>query len=163
MNKIVNFSAETVDFDVAVDEVDLLIPRYLEAIERLDMAQEDQEIEAAVQNVDVYWNRLRTLFQELEQVEQQLPFDEIIRDTMQAELSTLERAYMRLNVRIEFSEASWTKRLWIAARAVLKRMDTVLRELGFPEHHEDRLLITDIQNRNRERYQTWLLRYKLNS
>lgn len=158
MADIVAIDLQTVDFESAVDEVDILVPRYLAAMEALEEVDSAEEIGSRLQNVVVYWQRLSLLFQQLEPIDADLPFKDIMRNTLQAELAALERVYLKLNIRIEFDEKHWTKALWKAARDVLKRMDSVLDQLEFPEEHDDRLLITKMLADHRGKYEVWMLR-----
>jgi len=78
-------------------------------------------------------------------------------DSLQSELVTLEKVYVRVNLRIEFGESLWTRALWEDAEAMLDRMGTVLRLLGHQETHQDCLLIEQLRVRNTEKYQRWLM------
>jgi hypothetical protein len=158
MSNIVNFDLNAIDFESAVDEIDILVPKYLESLEMLGSTEDFEEIQRRLQNVVAYWERLALVFSQIEPLEDDIPFKEIIRDSLQSELATLEQAYLKVNLRIEFSENQWTKSMWKAAKAVLHRMDEVLEKLGFPEEHQDRQLIDEIQVRNQVKCQTWLLR-----
>lgn len=157
MSKIIEFLDQDLDFDAVVDEIDVIVPKYLEAIECLAAAGSLDEILDDLQNTEAYWNRLVKLFDEIEPLEQDLPFEEIKRDGLQTELCALEQVYLRLNMQIEFSRNHWTKSLFNAAAKILNRMDFVLEGMGYPEEHEDRILIRIIRLRNQEKCQTWLL------
>lgn len=158
---IVHFDLEALDFESAVDEVDILVPKYLEALEKLEAADSFAEIPSRLQNVVVYWERLTLLFQQLQPLENEVPFGEIMSNSLQSELATLEKVYLRINLRIEFVESKWTRSLWKAAELVLERMDIVLAGLSFAEDHEDRLLIAELQTKNSDKYQKWLMSNKV--
>jgi len=158
MNKIEKLNQEVISYDTAVDEVDVLIPRYLESIENLDKAENFEDIPDCLHNVTAYWDRLVRLFSDLESWSDDIPFKKIIVDTLQTEMATLERVYLRINLRIEFSQNHWTVALWEAADVVLKRMDEVLEKLEFHKDHADRVLIQEMITKNQSKYQWWILK-----
>lgn len=158
---IVHFDLEAVDFETAVDEVDILIPKYLENLEHLEQFNTFDELPRLLQNVAVYWDRLSLLFEQLAPLDKEVPFTEIMRNSLQSELSTLESVYLKINLCIEFKEQEWARPMWKAAEEVLDRMDTVLENLGFDEFDDDRILIADLQAKNRAKYQKWLLSNKV--
>lgn len=161
MADIVTLDTKAIDFESAVDEVDILIPRYLEAVEALRDTEKVEDITSRLQHVMVYWERLSLLFEQIQPLEADIPFGLIIKDTLQAELATLEQVYLRLNLQIELSESEWTQELWEAAKQVLCRMDEVLALIGFPRDHEDRVLITEMTQQNQAKKQLWLMRRNL--
>lgn len=156
-DKLVNLNIGHCDFDTAVDEVDVLVPKYLEAIQLLEGADGFAEMPTRLQNVVVYWDRLVSLFRQLEPLERDIPFQDIMRNALQSELMTLEKVYLKINLRIEFNESQCTRSVWRAAESVLERMDAVLEALGFAENHEDRVLIVQLRNKNGGKYQKWLM------
>lgn len=160
MGSIVEFQLGTVDFESAVEEVDFLTTKYLEALEELSKEDDFQEIGNSLDKVISYWERLSVLFRQLSLVEQDIPFNKIMRDSLQSELITLEKVYLKINMRIEFAENQWTKEMWKVAEKVLSRMDYVLKSLDFQEDHNDRLTIGEIAIRNQTKYQQWLKRNK---
>ncbi len=68
----------------------------------------------------------------------------IMQDTLQTELGILEQIYLRINLKVEFGAQNWTTALMKSSQCVLKRMEIVLKDLGFPESHQDRLLIAEL-------------------
>lgn len=153
MGKKLTLDFEAADFDAAVDEVDVLVPHYLEALQALNDAQDFADLPAALRNVESYWERLGKLFRQLEPLESEIPFREIMLDTLQTELSILEQVYLRINLRIEFGKEQWTPSMWKAADQVLERMEVVLEGLGFAENHEDRRLIREMVESNKRKSQ----------
>lgn len=160
-SNIVHFDLEAVDFESAVDEVDILIPKYLESLTGLEVVEQFEDLPRRLQNVSVYWERLSLLFEQLEPLEEKVPFKDIMFNALQSELSTLEKVYLKINLQIEFNESEWTRAMWKAADEVLDRMDTVLESLGFDEFDDDRILIADLSAKNRAKYQKWLLSSKV--
>lgn len=149
------FDFEALDFESAVDEVDIIVPKYLESLEHLEHVKDLEHVPTAVQNVVVYWERLDLLFRQIEPLEHEVPFRQIMTDALQSELGVLERVYLAVNLRIQFKESQWNTAMWNAAEALLERMDKVLEGLGFPEDHEDRLLASELQVKNRELRVHW--------
>ena len=157
-NIAVDFQA--FDFDGAVDEVDVMVPKYLDALQSLEEVERVEEIPMKLETVVTYWTRLTTLMQHLEEIENKIPFDEIKKNSLQSELTVLEKIYLSVNLRIEFTESQWTKTMWHAADTVLNRMDIVLEGLGFEEDHDDRLLVRELKANNQLKEQRWLRRLK---
>ncbi len=155
MGKNIKVDFQAVDFEMAVDEVDILVPKYLESLEHLESVETMEEIPARLQHVEAYWERLTGLFAQLEPLEADVPFEEIKRNSLQSELSSLERVYLMVNLRIEFSEGQWTKFMWRAGEAVLNRMDVVLERLDFGDDHEDRMLLQEMLLNNAQKEQRW--------
>jgi len=158
---IVNFDVDILDFESAVDEIDVLVPRYLSALQELEAVNTFAEIPIHLKNVVAYWERLVMLFEQLEPLEKDIPFRDIMINSLQSELGTLEKVYLKINLRIEFNESQWTRSLWKAAEAVLNRMDVVLKQLNFSADHEDRILIAELQSKNNTKYQKWLMSNKV--
>jgi hypothetical protein len=151
---------QALDFESAVDEVDVIVPKYLEALAQLESVVSLDKIPESLQHVEAYWKRLASLFMQMEPLETEVPFQEIMMNSLQSELSALEKVYLMINLRIEFSENQWTKAMWSAAHAVLGRMDIVLEALGFADEHEDRLLIQEMLVNNALKEQRWRRRNK---
>ena len=151
----ITFDFEALDFESAVDEVDIIVPKYLEALEQLEKVDKLELVPTAIQNVIVYWERLDLLFRQIAPLENEVPFQQIMTDTLQSELAVLERVYLAVNLRIQFSETKWTREMWDAAEAVLARMDKVLESLGFAKEHDDRLLIAELQANNHRKEMRW--------
>lgn len=151
----ISFDFESVDFESAVDEVDILVPKYLDSLEALERADHFSEVPALISNVVSYWNRLRSLLEQIQHLETDVPIQEILQDALQSELSTLEKVYLPINLRVEFSPKQWTPELWDAAETVLARMDTVLSGLGFDEDHEDRQLVAELIDKNLQKKGSW--------
>lgn len=147
---------QSLDFEAAVDEVDILVPKYLDALTALEKEDSLEQIPADLKAVEAYWERLTKLFQQIEPLEDDIPFQSIIDNSLQSELSALERVYLKINLRIEFDEDQWTQAMWTAAEAVLHRMDKVLSGLGFSEEHEDRGLIQEMLANNLLKKQAWV-------
>lgn len=139
---------EAVDFDTAVDEVDVLVPKYLQALQDLEVAEHFSDMLVQLKNVRTYWNRLDLLLKQMAPLELDIPVAQILKDTLQSELGVLEQLYLSINLRIEFAPTRWTGEMWEAADAVLDRMEEVLEELGFDETHQDRMLIAELQEKN---------------
>ena len=91
----------------------------------------------------------------METLEVDVPFQEIITNSLQSELSVLEKVYLGINLRIEFTTNQWTDSMWKSAKIVLNRMDQVLAELGFAEDHEDRRLIQEMNSSNQKKEEKW--------
>lgn len=155
MGNSIKVDFQSVDFESAVDEVDLLVPKYLEALDELEGVECLNEIPTRLQHVEAYWERIAGLFEQMEPLEVDVPFQEIMHNSLQAELGALERVYLMVNLRIEFSEAQWTKSMWQAATTILNRMDKVLAGLGFADDHEDRALLQEMQIENALKEQRW--------
>lgn len=151
----ITFDFEALDFESAVDEVDIIVPKYLEALENLEKVKDLDEVPFAIQNVIVYWERLDLLFRQIEPLEQDVPIRQILTDTLQSELAVLEHVYLGINLRIQFREDKWSEGLWKAAEIVLNRMDRVLEGLGFDAEHEDRLLIAELSSANMVKHTRW--------
>jgi hypothetical protein len=156
MEKKMSLNFKEINFDNAVDEVDFMVPKYLEALEDLEKENRFENIPICLKNVVTYWDRLSVLFAEIKPYEAELPFDEIAQDSLQAELGVLEKVYLSLNLRIEFAENCWNDDLWIASEVILHRMDAVLELLQFKESSEDRQFIQEILKKNCAKQEKWL-------
>lgn len=158
MAKIVTLDLAAIDFDSAVDEVDILVPKYLEALETLDAALTVEDVGRSLQGVSVYWERLALLFRQIAPLEVSVPFEDIIRSTLQTELTVLERVYLRINLRLQLSESEWSDELFNVASDVLARLDALLIALGFDETHPDRAFVLRVQRENEDKLRIWLMR-----
>lgn len=158
MAELVTLDLQAIDFESAVDEVDVLIPKYLDGAEELESSETVEEVLQRLQAIQVYWDRLQVLFNQIGPMEADIPFDEIIRNTLQSELTALEQVYIKIHLRLMLPESEWSKDLWKAADGVLNRMDFVLRRIGFPEDHEDRLFVAKMRAENQGKQQRWLMR-----
>lgn len=138
-NIVLNFDA--VDFDAAVDEMDLLVPKYLKALEQLDTVKSLEEIPWYMKNVSQYWERIDKLLRQVGPFEAHLPINQIRKEALQSELQVLERVYLMLNIKIEWVREPISQNLRSAAYLTLARMDAVLSGLGFEKEHQDRFLI----------------------
>lgn len=152
------FDFEALDFESAVDEVDIIVPKYLESLENLEKVEDLEAVPFAIQNVVVYWERLNLLFKQIEPLEHEIPFRQIMNDTLQSELAVLERVYLAINLRIQFRENQWNESMWNAAEVVLGRMSQVLEALGYEAEHEDRLLVDDLISTNAKKRHQWTRR-----
>ena len=132
------------DYETAIDEVELLVPKYLQALKHLEEINSFEEISSHLQNVKSYWSRLFFLLKQIQAVAQEPALQEAITHSLQSELSVLERIYLMVNERIHFSQEHWTVAMWKAADLVLNRMDVVLECMGFETNHKDRELIREI-------------------
>ena len=161
MDKVVTLDLQALNFESAVNEVDILIPNYLGALGFLEKADKFEEMSNCLHNVIVYWERLDFLFQQLAPLEEEVPFKEIMINSLQSELSILEKVYLKINFKIEFSKDNWDKALWEVVDSVLDRMDLVLEGLGFEDTHRDRILIKKMKLSNHKKFQEWHLRHSL--
>lgn len=149
MGNIINFAQhETTDFASAVDEVDILVPKYLEALDLLECQEKIEAIEPKLKNVVAYWERLTRLFVELKPLEPDMPFDQITRDCLQAELVVLEKVYLRINLRIDFHPETMRDIDWDVAEKLLERMDWVLKKMGFRVKQKDRFFLRTVKQKN---------------
>jgi hypothetical protein len=157
--KIIPFEQEVLDHEMIIDEIDVLVPKYLDAVEEVEDFQKMEQLPHLLQNVGAYWGRLWDLFEEAADtgIEDVCKIDKVCQHALQAELTVLEQVYLKINLRLELDEKDWNRPLWKAADEVLDRMDTVLEGIGFDEFEEDRILIAELQAKNRAKYQKWLL------
>lgn len=136
------------DYEAAIDEIEIIVPKYLEALRFLEDSQSFEDIPNLIQNVETYWQRLLSLLQDIQKLEDDPSLRDAIVNTQQSELSSLERIYLKINERIHLSENHWTEAMWRAAETVLARMDILLEGLNFDEDHDDRMLIREMQRAN---------------
>lgn len=161
MAEMVTLDLETVDFEHAVDEVDLLIPKYLEALEGLEEAETVDEVKQNMEGVATYWKRLTLLFRQIQPLEMEIPFEEILLDTLQMELTVLEKVYLKVNLRLQMIESEWSDELFAVAHSLLARMEQVLEGLNFPQEHKDRVYVSQLNQENGEKQSKWRLRRRL--
>jgi hypothetical protein len=136
------------DYEAAIDEIEIIVPKYLDVLRQFEEAESFEDIPNLIQNVETYWRRLLSLLNDIQKLEEDPNLHDAIISTQQSELSTLERIYLKVNERIHFSESQWTEGMWRAAETILLRMDTLLEALNFEENHEDRILIREMQQGN---------------
>lgn len=149
MGKIISLDQnQYFDYESAVDEVEVLIPKYLDALDLLESVDNFEDIPHLLQNVEAYWQRISTLLKQVESIEDDASFCEAILNTQKSELMVLEKLYLKVNERIHFSQAHWTKAMWKAAEDLLSRIDVLLEAMGFEEGHDDRVLIMEVKRNN---------------
>jgi hypothetical protein len=146
--------AQVFDFGAAIDEIELLVPKYLDILHDLEACEAFEDIPLVVKNVSYYWSRLHDLIDDVQSLERDSSLEEAIKNSLQTELGTLERKYMYINDRINLSKKHWTPAVWEAAEIVVQRMDEVLGALGFEYGADDRVFVREIQEKNMiKRYQ----------
>jgi hypothetical protein len=139
---------DSFDYESAIDEVELLVPKYLEMLKYLEESQTFEEIPSRLKNVTVYWSRLSILLKDIQNLEQDDSIANAIKNSLQSELNVLEKIYLKAHERMNFSEKHWTESMWKSAELTLLRMDEVLCELGFDYQHKDRVLIRELMQTN---------------
>lgn len=142
---------EAFDYEAAIDEVEILVPKYLKALSELNQSESFEQIPCILQNLGTYWKRLAFLLTRIQSVEEDPQLEDAIKSSLQCELASLEKIYLKINERISLSKKHWTKALWKASNAVLVRMDDVLQGMGFDCEHRDRAFIRDMQKQNLKR------------
>ncbi len=140
---------ESDSFDAVVDEIDLIVPKYLEALHDLQAYGEFSKIPLLMQNVRTYWDRLVSLLKYAEAYEDEINIRKIIVDTFQNELRILEEIYLRIDRSKIVSQPLVQNVTSDVALSVLRRMDVLLTELGFVTNHKDRVLIRELIDDNR--------------
>lgn len=152
MANIISFiESQFFDYEEALEEIEFLVPKYLESVECLEEEDRLEAIPGCLRNVEAYWGRLSSLLSGVQNLEEDPSLKTAIVNSQQSELMVLERVYLKINERIHFSEQHWTHAMWCAAESILNRMDIVLDSLGFDQEHEDRMLVQEIKNKNSQK------------
>ncbi|MDF2549487.1 MAG: hypothetical protein K0S07_554 [Chlamydiales bacterium] len=141
MGHIVRVNLREVDFESAVDEVDLIVPKYLAALDHLEKESRASDVLDALSQVRVYWHRLKILIEEIAPLETQIPFEHIMHNCLRQELAVLETVYSRLNARVSLISKMLDPQDFVAAEVILERMDAILEEGGLLKEHKDRLYL----------------------
>ena len=157
MGKVIAFTAIPLSYDDTVDEIEVLIPKYIESVKDLEEVSTIREIPALLINVGKYWDRLLSLFEELKDVDVEVDVDETITNSLAKELKVLENVYLKVNNFIVFHEQEWSTMMWQVAENLLDRMDFNLKSLGFDAQHEDRQLLQEMKANNALKRQRWSL------
>ncbi|MBN4066563.1 hypothetical protein JYU14_00575 [Simkania negevensis] len=155
MVDIIAFDIGELDIDALSDELDILVPKYLEAINDLIDTRDLKQIPHYIHNIEVYWNRLSMLIEQLEAEgigSPDLHSERTLQEGRQKELGALEEVYLMLNKRIKLGLCCWVDGLLDASESVLSRMDRLLEELDFEDDHRDRRLIRQLKEENRKLY-----------
>jgi hypothetical protein len=125
-----------------IGEIELLVNRYLESIEFLSEGLDYfEKIPTGIQNVSIYWKRLKSLILDIEDSTGSYLVDRSFKQGIQNELQQLEKLYAALNQRIQFFEKNWTPAMWESVKLVLMRIDTLLEAQGKDKSQKDRLYI----------------------
>ncbi len=148
MADIITFSTESVDLDSAIGEIEVLIPKYLDALEKLEDVEHFEDVPVRLSNVMVYWGRISALFGQIGDLEEQVDFKKLKVNTLQSELTVLEDVYIMISEEVHGSPQKWSEAMWDAAELTLQRMDLILGEIGFEDDHEDRVLIREVMAGN---------------
>ncbi len=158
MATIISFNQNDFDYDQAVGEVDLIISSYLENLHLLEEVESVHDLPGLISNSTAYSNRLEILMRQLETLEDAIDFNTAILDTLQLELSALEKAYMLVDQQLNKT----VENVHQIASLVLGRMDTVLMKMGFSLDHDQRQFIREVMSSNSERRRCRLMldRYK---
>lgn len=144
MAEFIAFGAGFMDYDSTMDEIEVLIPKYLEAIDCLEGVDVTEDLPLALKNVEVYWDRLTTLFMQVRTLDTGMQLKEIVSNSLRAELRILEKVYLGLNQRLMRPKQEWSEMLFRSAELILLRMDRVLAGLGFREGDEDRSFVAKL-------------------
>lgn len=142
---------EAFDYEAAIDEVEILVPQYLKALADLQNSESFEQIPCIMQNIATYWRRLSFLLTRIQAVEEDPQLDDAMKSSLQSELASLEKIYLKIHERIQLSKQHWTRALWKASDAVLVRMDELLQGMGFDREHRDRKFVRDLQKQNLKR------------
>ncbi len=151
MANIISLGVQSVDYDVAVEEIDLLVPKYLDSLEALKTRISCDNAKVLIGNVAVYWERIAFLFEQVKSLELTMDFDEVIQNSLQSELTVLEEVYFTVSTSSEES-VIFTD----AIECILSRMDFTLQEMDFKADHEDRELVKKLLADNHLRRGTML-------
>jgi len=141
-------SLQYFDYDAAVDEVETLVPKYLEVLGQLENSKTFDDIIFYIKKVIAYWTHLSFLLQQIQSLEQDEELDAAILSSLQSELGVLEKIYLKINEVVHFKSEKASSSLWLAADICLNRMDEVLSYMGFAQDHEDRVLLRDVIHAN---------------
>lgn len=149
MANIISFNdCQIFDYESAIDEVEVLVPKYLESLKFLEEFQSFEEIPVLLKNVISYWKRLSFLLNYIQGFEEDANLQSAILNSLQSELSILEKIYLKINERICLPKRDCVESLWFSADCILDRMDILLEGMGFYEDHKDRLFIRKIKKKN---------------
>ena len=156
MADIISFHSECFDFEAMVSEVEILIPKYMDALEEIKDEDQLHKLAGQVKNIAAYWERLSQLFDAFAahdgEEDMGINFQNVQLNTMQTELDALESVYLRVHNHICFDAAKDIDPIfWELSKTILKRMSTILKKLGFDENHKDRMFVKDMQLKNSER------------
>ncbi len=144
MADIILLNSHQTDYEIAVEEIDFLVPKYLSLVEELGSEMDIHNIGVLIANIVKYWNRLSTLLLQISNLEREMNIRDTMNTALQNELSTLEKVYLYLQEHTNDSSREDVEILNIT----LMRMDTVLEGVGFQDSHRDRQLIQTLINHN---------------
>ena len=134
------------DFELAIKEIEILVPKYLETVEEVKSSRSSDGIKLILKNLIKYWNRLRFLVDIVAVYETQMDFKTTIQQALQNELAVWEEIYFVL-------ESDYVSKNDVntlnTIDEVLKRMDTILKQTGFTEGDQDCELIASLLEKNR--------------
>ncbi|SCA63529.1 hypothetical protein SCG7109_AR_00050 [Chlamydiales bacterium SCGC AG-110-M15] len=136
------------DYDSAVDEVEVLVPKYLDVLGLLERSDSFYDISIHLKSVVSYWTRIAFLLEQIQTLEQDESLDVAMKTSLQSELEVLEKVYLKINEVIQFFPNRWTDEMWLAADQCIQRMDNILSIMGFTQDHEDRALLRDVMHKN---------------
>lgn len=145
---IIPFNTSVADYDSAVEEIDILVPKYLDALQALKEDTNCVNIRTRLNNVAIYWERIAVLFDQLEKVEKSIDFEIAIKNSLQSELTILEEVYFEITDSVDMKDLVDGQEL---VEMIILRMDRILEELGFDEEHNDRVLMRRLMEDNRVR------------
>ncbi len=156
MADILPINLDYESYDELVEEVEILTPKYLLALESLEKSEGLQKTHECLQQVTAYWERLSLLFDELEEIPWSKAFDpsfsEMRMRALQNELEVLEGIYLPMHRQIYFSKPQdLAPMTWEVASCVLHRMDQILDGQGFVDSHKDRCFVRKVLRGNAAR------------
>lgn len=151
------FSQNEVDSEAIIDEIDMMVSKYLAMVEKIKSSHWEQ-ISENIQSSTVYWNRLQVLFDEVVclDLEDEQVVQQVCQNALQKELQALEEAYLVFDQILAQMDQMWSKELFSGAKKVIDRMEQILDLLNFAEFSEDRVFLAEIQLKNSEKYQKWI-------
>ena len=134
MGEIISFQEETSNFEMLVEEVEYLVPKYLESLKQLERS-EGSELTLFLNKVEICWNRLEKVLGQIALWEDDFSYKSICLKCMQEELSTLEILFVPIHKKVCLADHEREKK---AGQRILKRMDFLLEKMGFHDEHLDR-------------------------
>ncbi len=166
MADIISFNSEYFDFEQMIEEVEILIPQYMDTLNSIKEEEDVHLLPGQVRNIVIYWERLSQLFEAFSSREWEenlgINFGNVKLNTLQTELEALQSAYLKVHKHICFDKAeAFDPSLWEVSKAILNRMMDILNRFGFEESHKDRRFVKKMQSANMEkelRYQVELKR-----
>ena len=144
MAEIIAYQFEDRDFDSNVTEVEYLVPKYLDSVERLHQCSDLEEIPTRLSNIEVYWGRLHKLVDQCCELEGDLDYTNDLKNALQNEMEILEKTYFGIKDLMDKENPEKIDRLLLMGDMIVSRMDQVLAMMGFPKKHADRQLMKDL-------------------